>query len=153
MNPRARVIALGQAAAGDDGAGFAVLEELCRRGVPEGVELLKATDATALISLLETAAAVVLVDAAVGAAAGDVIALDERGLREHGVHPLSSHGMRVSEAIGLARLLAPERISPSIHVVALTIARPDRFALGLSPVVAAAVPKAADLVLDLVAGY
>ena len=49
MTTRARVIALGQAAAGDDGVGFAILEEIRRRGVPAGVELTSAPDPTALL--------------------------------------------------------------------------------------------------------
>lgn len=148
----ARVVALGQAAAGDDGVGFAVLEELGRRGVPAGVQLLRAADATALVPLLETSATVVLVDATVGAPPGEVLALGDHELAEHGVQPLSSHGMRASEVIGLARLLYPERIAPSIHVVAVTIARPDRFRIGLSSVVEVAVPKAADKVIELLRG-
>jgi hydrogenase maturation protease len=150
MSPR--VIALGQAAAGDDGVGFAILEELRRRGVPAGAELLRALDATALISLLETPAAVVLVDAVLGTPPGEVIELGADELREQGVQPVSSHGTGVAEAIGLARMLGPERISPSIRIVAVTIARPDRFRVGLSPAVEAAVGRAADRVLDLLGG-
>jgi hydrogenase maturation protease len=147
---QARVIALGQAAAGDDGVGFAVLEELQRRGVPRDIELLRVQEATALIPLLETPARVVLVDAAVGATPGDVIDLTADELSEEGVRPLSSHGMGIGDVIGLARTLSSDRISPSIRLVAITIARPGHFGHGLSPGVAAAVGRAADKVLDLV---
>lgn len=150
---QARVIALGQAAAGDDGVGFAVLEELRRRGVPEHVELLRALDATALLSLLETPATVVLVDAALGLTPGEVIELAVDELPEQGVRTVSSHGMGVGQVVGLARLLSPERVSPSIRVIAVTIAHPDRFHDGLSPVVAAAVGRAANRVLRLVEAW
>jgi hydrogenase maturation protease len=149
---QARIIALGQAAAGDDGVGFAVLDELHRRELPRDIELLRAQEATALIPLLETPARVVLVDAAVGATPGEVIALTVDELSDEAVRPLSSHGMGIGEVIGLARTLSPDRISPSIRLVAITIARPERFGHGLTPAVAAAVGRAADTVVELVKG-
>ena len=149
---QARVIALGQTAAGNDGVGLAVLEELRHRRIPAEVELLRARDATALITLLATHAGLVLVDAVVGAKPGEVIEIGVEELAAHRIQPVSSHGVGVSEVIGLARLLAPERVSPSIRLVAVGIARPDRFHVGLSPSVAASVVKAADKVLELVRG-
>ncbi len=149
MTVGARVIALGQVAAGDDGVGFAVLDELRRRGVPPGVELLRAPDPSALVSLLEAPGTVVVVDAALGAEPGAVVEAPAEALGERGVRPLSSHGMSVVQALGLARLLAPGD-APAVHVVAVTIARPDRWRIGLSPAVKAAVPRAADAVLALV---
>ena len=150
MRVKARVIALGQAAAGDDGVGFAVLEELQRRGVPADMELHRAQEPTALIPLLETPARVVLVDAAVGATPGEVIELGADDLSQQRPQTLSSHGIGVGEAIALARQLSPEQISPSIRIVAVTIGPPDRCGHGLSPAVAAAVGWAADKVLELV---
>jgi hydrogenase maturation protease len=147
-----RVISLGQAAAGDDGVGFAVLEELRKRSIPADVELLQARDPTALISLLETSARVVLVDAAVGVSPGEVIELGAEQLSVEGVQPVSSHGIGISDIIGHARELAPARVSPSIRIVAVGIARPERFRVGLSTAVSAAVGCAADRVLALVRG-
>jgi hydrogenase maturation protease len=141
---------LGQAAAGDDGVGFAVLEEIRRRGVPAGVELMSAADSTVLFALLETTEKVVLVDAALGATPGRVLQLEPDELAERGLVALSSHGIGVGQVIGLARLLSPERISPSVCIVAVTIARPDRYRSRLSCVVAGAVARAADRVLELV---
>jgi hydrogenase maturation protease len=143
------VIALGQAAAGDDGVGFAVLEELRRREIPPSVELLRANDSTALMWLLETSTAVVLVDAAVGANPGQVMVLDTADLAREGVQPVSSHGVGVREVVELARLLSPDRVGESIRIVAITIERPDRFRTSLSPNVAAAILRAADRVVEL----
>ena len=42
MSMRARIIGLGQAAAGDDGVGLAVLEWLQARGVPPDIEVVRA---------------------------------------------------------------------------------------------------------------
>lgn len=147
---RSRVIALGQAAAGDDGVGFAVAEELRRRGVAADVELMRAPEATALIALLETPAQVVLVDAAQATPPGEVLELGPDDLAAQQVRCLSSHGMTVGDVIGLARELSGDRISPRIRIVAVTIARPEGLGHGLSPVVAAAVDRAADRVLELV---
>jgi hydrogenase maturation protease len=149
---RARVIGLGQRAAGDDAVGLAVLEELQRRDIPPSVELLRANDATDLVWLLETSATVVLVDAAVGTKPGQVVTLGVADLACQQVQPVSSHGVGLPEVIELARLLSPERVGTSIRIVAITIDRPDGFRSNLSPSVAAAIPHAADCVLELAAG-
>jgi hydrogenase maturation protease len=151
----ARVIGLGQPAAGDDGVGIAVLERLREMGVPEGTELLEAREATALIALLETEKPVVLVDAVVGQdSVGEVLELDGMalGARPHGPRLLSTHGVDVGQAIALARLLSPGAIASSIWIVGVTIERPDRYVHGLSPEVLAAVPHAARAVLTRVGG-
>lgn len=146
----ARVIGLGQAAAGDDGVGLAILDRLRAMGVPAGTTLFEAAEATGLIPLLETGDAVVLVDAVVGhGTVGEVLELDEQMLnaRPEGPRPLSTHGVDVGQAIALARVLSPGAISPRICLVGVTIARPLCYAHGLSPAVEAAVPRAARAVL------
>lgn len=148
---RVRVIALGQAAAGDDGVGLAVLDALRERGVPADVECLRAPEDVALVSLLETRAPVVLVDAVLDAPAGRVLVLSPADLAAHG-RAVSTHGIGVAEALELARTLAPDAISPSVRVVAVTIERPVRYEPRLSAAVAAAVPHAVERVLDLVRG-
>jgi hydrogenase maturation protease len=148
----ARVIALGQAAAGDDGVGFAIVDELRRRGVPGGVELMRAAEATALIPLLDTPALVVLVDAAEADPPGEVLVVAPDDLASMQVHCVSTHGVGVADVIALARQLSPDHVSRSIRIVAVTIARPDRLRVGLSAPVAAAVGRAADTVLELVKG-
>jgi hydrogenase maturation protease len=147
---RARVIGLGQAAAGDDGVGLVVLERLRERGVPEGVELVRASDDTALVPLLETTVPVVLIDAVLATPPGEVMELAPADLARHGGGAVSTHGMGVPEAVELAHVLTPDAVSPSIRVVAVTIARPARYEQRLSPAVAAAVPRAVEHVLALV---
>ena len=149
---QARVIALGQAAAGDDGVGVAVLEALRARGVPAGVELARAPEDVALISLLETRAPVVLVDAVLARPAGEVLELGLADLERHAARAISTHGIGVPEAVELARTLAPGAVTSSIRVVAVTIERPTRYEQRLSPAVAAALPRAVERVLALVEG-
>jgi hydrogenase maturation protease len=74
--------------------------------------------------------------------------LDARGLR-----PVSTHGLGAARAIALARTLAPAAVSPRIRIVGITIARPESYVQALSPVVAAAVPRAAERVGVLVRGF
>jgi hydrogenase maturation protease len=147
MNGRGRVIGLGQAAAGDDQVGLAVIEHLRGAGAPDDVELLTAAEPSALLPLLETPAPVVLVDAVLTAPAGEVLVLEPEELEQRGLSTMSTHGLGVVQAVALARLLSPAAVSPSIHIVGVSISRPERFQQGLSPEVAAAVPRAAEHVL------
>ena len=148
----ARVIGLGQSAAGDDGIGLAVVDALRARGVPPGVELVRASEDAALVSLLETAAPVVLVDAVLGSPPGEILDLDPAELALRDARGVSTHGIGVADAIALARALVPDGVTPSIRVVAVTIERPARHEARLSPAVAAALPRAVARVLALVGG-
>ncbi len=148
----ARVIALGQPAAGDDSVGLVVLEHLRRGGVPDRVELLHAAEDGALITLLETPCPVVLVDAVRCGTPGEVLELSPEELETGGLRPVSTHGLGASQAIALARAVAPATVSPTIRIVGITIAPPARYVQGLSAAVAAAVPRAAARVRTLVGG-
>jgi len=149
---RARVIALGQTAAGDDGVGLLILERLRTHGVPRDVELLHAPDDLALVPLLETPTPVVIVDAVLHAPAGEVLELSPQELAERGARAMSTHGVGVCAAIKLARALAPEGCARSIRIVAVSISQPQRYMQSLSPAVAAAVPRAVERILALLGG-
>jgi hydrogenase maturation protease len=151
MSARTRVVGLGQKVAGDDGVGIAVLDELRRRRVPEGTELLHLTDPMDLVALLEQDKRVLLVDAVLASPPGVVVELGPEELSSKASQPASSHGLGAAQAIELARALSPGA-GASLRVVAVTIGRPDRYGVGLTPEVAAAVRKAADHVLELLAG-
>lgn len=145
-----RVIALGQDAAGDDAVGLAVLAALRRREVPAGVELMHAADATALLTLLETTAAVVIVDAALGGLPGRIVVTDVDALAASGLRPLSSHGLGVAEVVAIARCLANDRIAASIRIAAITVDAACCRGGQLSPACAALVEPAADRVHALI---
>ncbi|WP_224246307.1 hydrogenase maturation protease [Hyalangium gracile] len=147
MSGRTRVIGLGQAAAGDDQVGLAVIEHLRERGAPDGVELLTAAEPSALLPLLETPAPVVLVDAVLAAPPGEVLVLEPEELEQRGLSTMSTHGLGVAQAVALARVLSPAAVSPSIRIIGVSISPPGRFQQGLSPDVAAAVPRAAEHIL------
>ncbi|CAN94739.1 Hydrogenase expression/formation protein hupD [Sorangium cellulosum So ce56] len=164
-----RIIGLGQRAAGNDAAGLAVLEALRRRGLPGGAEVVEARDATALVSLLQTPATVVVVDAVLASPPGEVLDLSPSDLAAGAPVPVSTHGLGVGQAIELARITAPDRLSPDIRIVGVSIGKPcqrgsgrrapsgdpEPRALdepGLSPDVAAAVPRAVARVLSFLGG-
>jgi hydrogenase maturation protease len=73
--------------------------------------------------------------------------LEPEALEQRGLSTMSTHGLGVAQAVALARLLSPAAVSPSIHLIGVSISRPERFRQGLSPEVAAAVPLAAELAL------
>lgn len=145
---RARVIGLGQRAAGDDGVGLVVLERL-RSLVPHDVELVEIAEACAAIPLLATPVPVVIVDAVVTdrGAPGEVLDLDSDALRRRACG-VSMHGVSLAQALDLARWLAePERSAPAARIIGVTIAVSHVRAIGLSEVVEAAVPYAVRAVL------
>jgi hydrogenase maturation protease len=150
MTRRGRIVGLGQRAAGDDGVGIAVLDWLRERGVAPAVELAEAWEASGLGALLESPGPVVLVDAVLAPAPGRILELTPAQLDDSRRTPVSSHGIGVAEAIALARLLAPDRLSPALRIVGVTIARPRHHTSRLSPAVAGAVPRAAARALALV---
>src|SRR5688572_30136654 len=119
---RARVIGLGQAAAGDDAVGHAVLEEPSRGGPREGLELRIAAEASALVPLLSVAAPVILVDAVL-ATPGEVLHLTAEQVIDGGIASVSTHGIGVAQAIRLARLLDPDGVAADLHLVAVGIAK------------------------------
>lgn len=157
-----RIIGLGQRAAGDDAAGLAVLEALRRRGLPSDAEVVEARDTTALVALLQTPSTVVVVDAVLASPPGEVLDLSPSDLAAGAPVPVSTHGLGVGQAIELARITAPDRLSPDIRIVGVSIGgrrAPSRDPEprtsdepGLSPQVAAAVPRAAARVLSFLGG-
>lgn len=148
----ARVVALGQRAAGDDGVGLAVLDRL-REHAPPGVELVELADASALIPLIETSAPLVVVDAVVmdGRSAGDVVELEAEALPP-GARPVSSHGIDLCQAIAIGRSLAGrDANTPRIRLVAIAIELPICGSFGLSRRVEAAIPRAVHAVWSALA--
>ena len=151
----ARVIGLGQIAAGDDAVGLAILDRVRQMGPPDGTELVAARDATALVELLQTERRVVVVDAVVGhPRVGEVLEFPENALATGlgGPRSLSTHGVSLQHAVGLARMTSCGVTAPEIVLVAVAIAPPQRYTTGLSPEVQAAVPVAARVVLAHIGG-
>lgn len=145
---RRRIVGFGQRAAGDDGVGLEVVEELRRRGVGAEVELYSLSSAFELVELLEPESRVVVVDAVLSPPAGRVLLLKPAALEREATQ-VSSHGFGVAKALELAAALHAGPIA-EVWVVGVTIERPEGYRVGLSPEVAAQVSFAAERALELV---
>jgi hydrogenase maturation protease len=142
--PRVRVIACGNAEAGDDAAGLLAIRG-ARPGLEAlpGVEVVEAGPALRVLDLLEGAAAVLVVDAvrSTGRARqpGELVRFEAgpNGLPAEAGSSLSSHGLGLAEAIGLASVLgrAPRLVFVGIETGDTTAGRP------LSAAVAGALPQ------------
>jgi len=141
-----RVIGVGNAACGDDGAGLAVAAALADRALPKVAILRSDGDGAELMQMWAGAARAYVVDAVRGAGPpGRVhrLAAGSPGLSAR-LGPGSSHQFGLAEAVELARALG----SLPAELIVFGI-EGRRFApgTGLSPEVAAAVPRVAWRVL------
>jgi hydrogenase maturation protease len=146
-----RIVGVGQRLAGDDGVGLAVIDHLRRSALPPEITIGEVREPSALIPMLGTTQGrLVIVDAVLADPPGEVLDLDAGALEARGLASISSHGLSVGQALALARATMSEAASvPDVRVVAITTARPIRGTQGLSPAVAASVPRAALLALEL----
>jgi hydrogenase maturation protease len=143
------VAAIGQAAAGDDGVGFAVLEALRAQGL-ENVDLRSLADPAALLSLLSPGRRAVLIDGVIGGGpSGEVGVYSPEEIAGRTCATLSSHGLDVTAVLALARSLTAPAPPPRVTIVGVAIERPRGLAFALSPSVQAAVPRAAAVVAAL----
>jgi hydrogenase maturation protease len=137
---RVRLIGCGNPDAGDDALGLVALERL-RASVPDGVEAVAAGPATRVLDLLDDVDVVVVIDAVRSAGGrrepGTVIRAE--GLESLATElrgSLSSHGVGLAEAVGLAAALgtAPRVVFHGVEVADVTVGAP------LSPAVRSALP-------------
>ena len=145
---RVRVIGCGNLDAGDDAVGLLAVRE-ARASLPPEVEVVEAGLALRVLDLLDGVDAVVVVDAVRAQHGGRVPGVLIRAEGGSGGLPvelrssLSSHGLGLSEAVGLAGALGP---LPRVVFVGVEVA--DLVAgHGLSPAVGAAFPALVDAVL------
>lgn len=149
LGHRGVVAGIGNRFRRDDSVGLRVLD-LVRSRVPQCVEPVESNgDAVALVSTWEGASLVVLVDAvAAGGKPGTIYRFDGQDrLPARFFRAPSSHVLGLGEALELARAL--DRLPEHVVVVGIEIDDVGH-GEGLSPAVAAAVTRAADLVLALV---
>ena len=140
---RVRVIGCGNPDVGDDAVAFVALRQAraALEAIP-GVEVVGAATPLALVHLLEGVDAAVVVDAVRtplgGRAPGELVRVEAgaEGLPVEVRSSLSSHGLGLAEAIGLAAALGERP-----RIVLLGVEAADAIAgHGLSPAVRAALP-------------
>ena len=142
------VLGLGNPLRGDDGVGPRIIEELTRRGLPEGVTALDVGNAGLdLLNILEGWERAVIVDAAeMGREPGCFVRFtpDEARLTQAGDH-FSLHNAGLGDALALAGALGwtlPELVIFGVQ--------PAEFGwkAGLSSAVEAAIPALTDAVME-----
>jgi hydrogenase maturation protease len=137
---KARVVGFGQWRGGDDAVGLEVVRALAPI---EGVEVREAVEPSELVELAVGVDLVVVVDAVVGAGErGSVVRLEPEQLGR--ARTVSTHGIDVPTALALAR--ATGREPARVAIVGVAIDTAERGAVGLSPAVARAVPRAVEMV-------
>jgi hydrogenase maturation protease len=151
---RILVAGIGNVFLGDDGFGVAVAQELARRQLPDGADVVDyGIRGMGLAYALKDYEAVVFVDASPRGETPGTVSVIEPELEDDVVSP-DAHGMSPVHVLGLARSLGP--MPSRILVVAC---EPERIVTGddddelvgeLSAPVRAAVSRACDLVGNLV---
>jgi hydrogenase maturation protease len=152
MRRRVRVIACGNPDAGDDAVGLLVARAV-RARAPEDVDVVESLDPLRVIDLLADVELAIVVDAVrsvPGAReAGELVRAEvgPEGLPADIRRSLSSHGLGLAEALGLAAALGrlPRVVFIGAEAADVTAGRP------LSPMVAAAMPRLVERVLAEVA--
>lgn len=148
MQSMTLILGLGNPLRGDDGIGPRVIEEVMRRGLPEGVSSLDGgTAGLDLLNVLEGWKRVVVVDAAdVGREPGQFLRFtpDQARLVE-AEDSFSLHHAGLGEVLALADVLG--QTLPELTIFGVQPARVG-WGQGLSPVVVAALPALTDAVLE-----
>ncbi len=141
------VLGLGNPLRGDDGIGPRIIEELTRRGLPEGVTAQDVGNAGLdLLNLLEGRERTVIIDAAeMGREPGQFVRFtpDEVRLTQAGDH-FSIHNAGLSEALALADALG--RTLPDLVIFGVQPAEID-WREGLTQAVEATIPALTDAVM------
>jgi hydrogenase maturation protease len=158
LEPPTLVIGLGNPILGDDGVGWRVADEVERRlaagpSDPAAVVEHLAVGGLTLMERLVGTDRAILVDSLVAATPRPgtvrVDSLGALGGRPAG-HLDSGHDASLVAALDAAAALGA-RLPGEVLVVTVEVERCDTFADALSPAVAAAVPEAADAVMELLA--
>lgn len=138
------VVGLGGIQAGDDAVGLQVARVLAA----EGFTTCECEDATRVVELLSDGERVVVIDALVGGELGAVAHVHPDALSAD-PQPVSSHGLSLAQAVGLARTLYGEDVLTRLDIVGVGIDRPAGPSHGLSRAVRKAVAPAVELVRRL----
>jgi hydrogenase maturation protease len=148
MSPQVLVLGLGNPLRGDDGVGPRVIEELNRRGLPEGVTALDGgTDGFDLLHVLAGWERAIIVDAAdVGREPGQYVRFTPEEARlVESADGFSLHNAGLAEVLALAKAVG----QPLPELVIFGV-QPEKIGWGegLSPAVEAALPDIVNAVLN-----
>jgi hydrogenase maturation protease len=152
MKQEVLIVCAGNSLLADDAAGCEVFDRLSRVSLPDGVRLEKlGCVGIGLLEYFDAQEFMVVVDAVhLGAAPGTVHLLDWDTLPAAFPAPVSAHGVHLREAIEVARRLQPSSAPKRAVLVGIEGACFDQVGAALTPAVADAVPRAAQVVLGLI---
>ena len=147
------VIACGNPARSDDGAGAEVLRRLAERGLggdPMRIKLLDAgTDGVAVMFAARGCRRLIVIDACLsGSEPGALFEIPGWELAPGAVRPLAAHDFRWEDAIAAGRQIFGREFPSDVTVFLIEAASLD-FGVGLSPVVTAAAVTAANRIATL----
>ncbi len=147
-NPATLILGIGNILRKDDGAGIRVVELLREKTLPPGVTVLDGgTAGIDLLTYLEGIERLIIVDALLeDGAPGDIRTLAGDEVSERDIF-LSGHYGRLSDILGLAAELGKR---PETIIIGIIPRNCEDYEMGLSPEVAVAVEKAADMILTMV---
>jgi hydrogenase maturation protease len=156
MNSRAKtktdilILGIGNVLMGDEGVGVRVAEHLQAASLWEDVACLDGgTGSFLLLDPMQQAQKVILIDATIdGAPAGTVRRLSPRFSTDY-PRTLTAHDIGLKDLLDAFYLLGEP---PEVVLFAVSIAPLQEMKLELSPAIAAAVPRVAQMVLAEVAG-
>jgi hydrogenase maturation protease len=152
MTDRATVLAVGNTIMGDDGVGLALLEALQAARPDPRVDYVDGwTGGLELVPVVEDAARLLVLDAVAGPVPGAVVRLSgDQMPRLLSARKLSPHQVGLLDVFAAARLLGRE---PGVVEVVGVVPESVELRVGLSAVVAAALPAAVDAALEVLDGW
>jgi hydrogenase maturation protease len=143
------VLGVGNRLMGDDGFGPRVIEELQKREVPPGVELMDAgVGGMAILSWIEGADKVVIIDSVQtnNEPPGTVYRFTDKELPPSDMFMLSLHDLNLVDTINIGRVV--QKMPDEIVIYGVEVKRVAEFVDGLTPEVEAAMKEVIDLVLE-----
>lgn len=140
------VLGIGNVLMGDEGVGVHVVRHLQSSELPDNIECLDGgTGAFVLLEPMQDADRIILIDATVdGAAPGTVHRLEPRYSYEY-PRTLTAHDIGLKDLLDVFYLSGKE---PNVVLFAVSINPLQEMRMELSPEIAAAVPRIADMVVQ-----
>lgn len=150
MSKRIVIIGVGNLLLGDEGIGIHVVEELSKRNLPANVEVIDGgTGGVALLSLMEGAGKVIIVDAVLGGnSPGKIYVLDAERLMKGVVKFISLHEMDLLSTLMIGRELG--KLPPELILVGVEPKNYEEYNMDLSPEVKAVIPKVIEVIIGLI---
>jgi hydrogenase maturation protease len=143
------IIGVGNLLMGDEGLGVHVVEELNKRELPPGVEVIDGgTGGIVLLNLMEGADKVIIVDAVLGGKEpGEIYVLGVDRLVKGVVKFFSLHEMDLLSTLRIGKELG--KLPPELVLVGVEPKNYQEYSMDLTPEVKAVIPRVIEVLLNL----